>query len=59
MSIKQLIQAEIEKVPEEELREIYELIREYNKQKSIQKKGALAKIKQIKINGPEDFISKF
>ena len=31
MTIKELIQAELERIPEEELEQVYHLIREFNK----------------------------
>lgn len=59
MTVKELIQAEIEKMPEAELNEVYQLIKEYNEKKDNSKKGVLSKIKQIKIQAPKDFSVNF
>lgn len=55
MTVKELIQAEIDKIPEGELNEVYQLIKEYNDKKNSSKKGVLSKIKQIKIQAQKDF----
>jgi hypothetical protein len=59
MTVKELIQAEIDKIPETELNEVYQLIKEYNHKKDSSKKGVLSKIKQIKIQAPKDFSINF
>lgn len=59
MTVKQLIQAEIEKIPEAELDQVYQLIKEYNNRKNRSKQGVLSKIKQIKIQAPKDFSVNF
>ncbi|MFM6269107.1 MAG: hypothetical protein ACKPFA_21800 [Dolichospermum sp.] len=42
MTVKQLIQAEIDKIPEEELNELYQLIKEFTDKKNSTKKGILS-----------------
>jgi hypothetical protein len=59
MTIKQLIQTEIDQIPEEELDELYQLIKDFTAQKHSSKKGILSKIKQIKIQAPPDFSVNF
>lgn len=55
MTVKDLIQVEIDKLPEESLHDLYEVIKQFAQKKSQAKKGALSKLKSIKIQGPEDF----
>ena len=59
MTFKQLIQAEIDKIPEEELNELYQLIKEFTDKKNSTKKGILSQLKQIKIQGLTDFSVNF
>ena len=59
MTIKQLIQTEIDQIPEEELDELYQLIKDFTAQKYSSKKGILSKLKQIKIQAPRDFSVNF
>ena len=49
MTVKQLIQAEIDKVPEEQLNDLYQLIKEFTDKNNSAKKGILSKLKEIKI----------
>ncbi len=55
MTVKELIQAEIDKLSEENLYDLYEIVKQFASKKNQQKKGALSKLKSIKIQGPEDF----
>jgi DNA polymerase/3'-5' exonuclease PolX len=56
MTLKDLIYAEIEKLEEQNLTELYAVIQDFAQIKSPQTKiGALQKLKQIKIQAPEDF----
>ncbi|MFN7515132.1 MAG: hypothetical protein ACLBM4_12220 [Dolichospermum sp.] len=59
MTFKQLIQAEIDKIPEEELNELYQLIKEFTDKKNSTKKGILSQLKQIKIQRPTDLSVNF
>lgn len=56
MNAKEKIQAEIDKLDEEDLDELYILIKDFiqSKQQS-KKKSFMSKLKQIKIDAPEDF----
>lgn len=56
MTIKESIQAEIEKLDETELEELYQLILEFVDQRQQASKGSLlTNLTQIKIDGPPDF----
>jgi hypothetical protein len=56
MSIKELIYAEIDRLETEKLVELYELIKRFTQIKTTPpQRGALSKLKQIKIQAPEDF----
>lgn len=56
MTIKKLIDEEIGKIPEENLEEFYDLVKQFAQGKSTEGKiGALAKLKRVKIQGPVDF----
>lgn len=59
MTVKQLIHAEIDNIPEEELDEVYQLIKEFRDKNKSKKKGILSKLKEIKIQAPEDFSVNF
>jgi len=57
MSTKELIKAEIEKLDEEKLEELYDAIKKLtasNKPAS-EKPSFMAKLKRVKIDAPEDF----
>jgi DNA polymerase/3'-5' exonuclease PolX len=56
MTLKDLIYAEIDKLEEQNLTELYVVIQNFAQIKSPQSKtGVLQKLKQIKIQAPEDF----
>lgn len=58
MTAKDKIQAEIARLNEEYLDELYILIKDFAQAKQQLKKPSLmSKLKQIKINAPEDFAS--
>lgn len=58
MITKDLIHKELEKIPEEHLEELYEVIQRFAQIKlSKPKPGVLSKLSNIKIQGPEDFSS--
>lgn len=56
MNKVELIKSEIDKIPAESLDEVYELIKKFTNKKHT-KGGILAKLKQVKIEAPEDFAS--
>ena len=57
MTTKELIQAEIEKVRDADLDDLYRVIKDFTAAKAEQRRkpGALAKLKRIRISAPEDF----
>lgn len=55
MTVKELIQVEIDKLSEESLYDLYEVIKQFALKKTQPKKGAWSQLKSIKIQGPEDF----
>jgi hypothetical protein len=55
ITLKDLIKAEIDKLEEENLDELYELVKRFAETKSQNKSGILSKLKQIKIQAPKDF----
>ncbi|BAY46037.1 hypothetical protein SAMD00079811_36440 [Scytonema sp. HK-05] len=56
MSTKEKIQAEIDNLDEKHLDELYLLIKNFTQSKqSSQKLSFMSKLKQIKIDAPEDF----
>jgi hypothetical protein len=56
MVTRELVHSEIERLNTEELDELYKLIRQMNRGKrKPKKKGALSKIRRVRISGPRDF----
>ena len=56
MVTRELVYSEIDRVNADELDELYKLIRQMSRTKrKSKKKGALSKIKRIKIMAPKDF----
>jgi len=56
MTSKGRIKMEIDNVPEERLDDLHQLVKEFSKSKNSGGKGNLmAKLRQIKIQGPKDF----
>ncbi|MBG1265232.1 hypothetical protein [Nostoc sp. WHI] len=56
MTIKELIYEEIDGVGEENLAELYEVVKRFVQAKVTQPKpGVLSKLKRVKIQAPEDF----
>lgn len=56
MVTKELIKSEIEKVPEECLEELYEVVKIYSRSGATTNGGSLlSKLRKITIDGPEDF----
>jgi hypothetical protein len=60
MTTKELIQAEIEKIGEDDLPELYGVIQQFVAAKSGQQgAGILSKLRDVKIDAPPDFASNF
>lgn len=55
MKVKELIQAEIDKLSEDNLYDLYEIIKQFTQTNTQKKERALSKLKTIKIQAPEDF----
>jgi hypothetical protein len=56
MTTLELIQAEIGKIPEERLGELYGIIREFAASKpATPRPGIMAKLREVRIEAPEDF----
>ena len=56
MTTKELIQAEIETLSEEDLNELYAVIKHFAQSKRhIKQQSFMAKLKRIQIDAPEDF----
>ena len=56
MTSKEMIKKEIDNVSEERLDDLHQLVKEFSKSKNSGGKGNLmAKLRQIKIQGPRDF----
>jgi len=56
MISKETIKKEIDNIPEERLEDLHQLVKEFSKSKNSGGKGNLmAKLRQIKIQGPKDF----
>ena len=57
MSTKELIRAELDRLAESELEEVYRLVREFASRPpaATKKPGVLAQLKEIRIDAPEDF----
>ena len=56
MTTKELIKAEVDRVSEEDLEELYSLVKSFTEAK-VQgtKQSLMSRLKRIKIQGPEDF----
>jgi hypothetical protein len=59
MTLKELIYAEINKIEEDNLDELYQFVKQFANAKSAAKPktGILSKLKRIKIQAPVDFAS--
>ncbi|MBC8030902.1 MAG: hypothetical protein H7Z16_12385 [Pyrinomonadaceae bacterium] len=56
MVTKEIIKSEIERVPEERLEELYEIVKVYSRTQTENNGGSLfSKLRKISIDGPEDF----
>ena len=60
MTTKELIQAEIDRINEEDLDELYTLVKDFTQSKQqSQKQSLMSKLRAIKIEAPEDFSINF
>ena len=60
MTTKELIQAEIDRVSDEDIDELYSLVKDFTQSKQQSRKQSLmAKLRAIKIDAPEDFSTNF
>jgi len=56
MATKEEIKCEIEKVPEDRLAELYQIVRRFTQSKPISSKPTLmSKLKRVRISAPPDF----
>lgn len=56
MTAKELIQAEIDQIPEGDLDALYHLIRQFvNSKEAPQRPGILSKLRSVTIDAPTDF----
>jgi len=56
MITKEIIKSEVERVPEERLEELYEVVKIYSRAESESNGGTLfSKLRDVTIEGPEDF----
>jgi len=55
MTTRALIEAEIDRLDEQDLDELYELIRDFSKSKLRDGEGILERLSRIQIDGPTDF----
>jgi hypothetical protein len=56
MVTKEIIKSELDRVPEERLEEVYEVVKLYSRPGTPSNGSSLlSKLKKIKIDGPEDF----
>lgn len=56
MTTKEMIQAEIEKLSEDELKKLYDVVRDLNQSKAGNSKGSfMSRLRSIQISAPEDF----
>ncbi len=59
MTTRELIQAEIDQLPEESLEEVYRLLKNFTQARQQQPQSLMAKLKSIKIDAPEDFSTNY
>jgi len=60
MTTKELIQAEIDRVSEDDLDELYSLVKDFTQSKQPSRKQSLmSKLRAIRIEAPEDFSTNF
>jgi hypothetical protein len=59
MTTKDLIQAEIEHLSEQELYEVYMMVKKFTQSKQTGKQSLMSKLRSIRIDAPEDFSTNF
>jgi hypothetical protein len=60
MTTKELIQAELDRVSEEDLDELYKLVKNFAESKKIgANESFMSKLRSIKIDAPEDYSANF
>ncbi len=60
MTTKELIQVEIDRISEQDLDELYKLVKDFTQSKQQdQKQSFMSKLRNIKIDAPEDFSTNF
>jgi len=60
MTTKELIQAEIDRMSEQRLEELYRLIKSFAQSKEPdQKPSLMSRLKEVQIEAPEDFAANF
>ena len=60
MTTKELIQAEIDRVSDEDIDELYSLVKDFTQSKQQSRKQSLmSKLRAIRIDAPEDFSTDF
>ena len=62
MTTRELIQAEIDQLPEESLEEVYRLLKSFTQarqQKTQQPQSLVSRLKNIKIDAPENFSTSY
>jgi len=59
MTTKELIHAEIDRINEQDLDELYKLVKGFTQSKGSQKRSLMSKLRSIRIDAPEDFSTSF
>jgi len=60
MTTKELIQSEIDRISDEDLDELYSLVKDFTQSKQQGRKQSLmSRLRAIQINAPEDFSTNF
>lgn len=60
MTTKELIQKEINNLSEEELKELYQIVRDFTHSRSqVYKPSFMSRLRNIKIDAPDDFATNF
>jgi hypothetical protein len=59
MTTKELIHAEIDRINEQDLDELYKLVKGFTQSKASQKQSLMSKLRNIRIDAPEDYSTNF
>ena len=59
MTTKEQIHAEIDRINEQDLDELYKLVKDFTQSKEGQKCSLMSKLRSIRIDAPEDFSTNF